>query len=239
MGLTNPGQKISPEDHARRVREMFARISRRYDLLNHLLSGNIDKRWRRAVTERLRPLIPGNASILDVACGTGDLTIALFENTGARAIGVDLCRPMLELAARKYPRLLLVEGDALQLPFGDAAFDAVTIGFGLRNLSSTEGGLKELRRVLKPHGRAVILEFSKPRVPGFRALSTAYCNYLLPWIGGIISGSRSAYRYLPDSVARFPDQESLASLMREVGFDEVEFQNLTGGVAALHIGRRV
>ncbi len=238
MGLTNPGQKISPEDHARRVREMFARISRRYDLLNHLLSGNIDKRWRRAVTERLRPLIPGNASILDVACGTGDLTIALFENTGARAIGVDFCRPMLELAARKYPRLLLVEGDALQLPFGDAAFDAVTIGFGLRNLSSTEGGLKELRRVLKPRGRAVILEFSKPRVPGFRALSTAY-NYLLPRIGGIISGSRSAYRYLPDSVARFPDQESLASLMREVGFDEVEFQNLTGGVAALHIGRRV
>ena len=239
MGLTNPGQKISPEDHARRVREMFARISRRYDLLNHLLSGNIDKRWRRAVTERLGPLIPGNASILDVACGTGDLTIALFENTGARAIGVDFCRPMLELAAQKYPRLSFIEGDALQLPFGDASFDAVTIGFGLRNLSSTEDGLKELRRVLRPRGRAAILEFSKPRVPGFRALSTAYCNYLLPRIGGIVSGSRSAYRYLPDSVARFPDQEALASLMRDVGFDEVEFQNLTGGIAALHIGRRV
>jgi len=239
MGLTNPGQKISPEDHARRVREMFARISKRYDLLNHLLSGNVDKQWRRAVTEKLRPLIPANASILDVACGTGDLTVALFENTGARAIGVDFCRPMLELAARKYPRLLLVEGDALQLPFGEAAFDAVTIGFGLRNLSSTEDGLKELRRVLKRHGRAAILEFSKPTVPGFRALSTAYCNYLLPRIGGIISGSRSAYRYLPDSVARFPDQEALAGLMRDVGFDEVEFQNLTGGIAALHIGRRV
>ncbi len=239
MGLTNPGQKISPEDHARRVREMFARISKRYDLLNHLLSGNVDKQWRRAVTEKLRPLIPANANILDVACGTGDLTVALFENTGARAIGVDFCRPMLELAARKYPRLLLVEGDALQLPFGEAAFDAVTIGFGLRNLSSTEDGLKELRRVLKRHGRAAILEFSKPTVPGFRALSTAYCNYLLPRIGGIISGSRSAYRYLPDSVARFPDQEALAGLMRDVGFDEVEFQNLTGGIAALHIGRRV
>ena len=239
MGLTNNGQKVSPEDHARRVREMFARISKRYDLLNHLLSGNIDQRWRRVVTEKLRPLIPAHADILDVACGTGDLTVALFENTGARVIGIDFCRPMLELGARKYPQISFVEGDALQLPFGDAAFDAVTIGFGLRNLSSTEGGLKELRRVLKPRGRAVILEFSKPRVPGFRALSTAYCNYLLPRIGGIISGSRSAYRYLPDSVARFPDQESLASLMREVGFDEVEFQNLTGGVAALHIGRRV
>ena len=239
MGLTNPGQKISPEDHARRVREMFARISKRYDFLNHLLSGNIDRRWRRVVTEKLRPVIPANAGILDVACGTGDLTIALFENTGARAIGIDFCRPMLELAARKYPRLLLVEGDALQLPFGDAAFDAVTIGFGLRNLSSTERGLKELRRVLKPRGRAAILEFSKPSVPGFRVLSTAYCNYVLPRIGGIISGSRSAYRYLPDSVARFPGQEALASLMRDAGFDEVEFENLTGGIAALHVGRRV
>src|SRR5947207_7492853 len=113
MGLTNPGQKISPEDHARRVREMFARISRRYDLLNHLLSGNIDKRWRRAVTERLRRLIPGNASSLDVACGSGDLTIALFENTGARAIGVGFCPPMLGLTARRDPRLRFVERDAL------------------------------------------------------------------------------------------------------------------------------
>jgi demethylmenaquinone methyltransferase/2-methoxy-6-polyprenyl-1,4-benzoquinol methylase len=180
MGLTNPGQKISPEDHARRVREMFARISKRYDLLNHLLSGNIDMRWRRVVTEKLRPLIPANADILDVACGTGDLTVALFENTGARVIGIDFCRPMLELGARKYPQLSFVEGDALQLPFGEAAFDAVTIGFGLRNLSGIESGLRELRRVLKPRGRAAILEFSKPTVPGFRALSGAYCNYLLP-----------------------------------------------------------
>src|SRR2546422_728649 len=140
MGLTNPGQKISPEDHARQVREMFARISKRYDLLNHLLSGNIDKQWRRAVTEKLRPLIPANANILDVACGTGDLTVALFENTGARAIGVDFCRPILGMAARKYSLLLLVGGESLQLPFGEAAFDAVTIGFGLRNLSSIESG---------------------------------------------------------------------------------------------------
>src|SRR5437870_8034567 len=117
MGLTMPGQKISPEDHARRVREMFARISKRYDLLNHLLSGNVDKRWRRAVTEKLKPLIPANAKVLDVACGTGDLTVALFENIGARAIGVDFCRPMLELAARKYPRFSFVEAVGLNLRF--------------------------------------------------------------------------------------------------------------------------
>ncbi len=238
MGLTDPGKNNSADDHARRVRDMFARISPRYDLLNHLLSANIDKRWRRAVVGKLRPLVPAGARILDVACGTGDLSIALFENTGARVVGVDFCRPMLELAAQKNRQLPLVEGDALQLPFGDGEFDAVTIAFGLRNLSSVERGLSELRRVLRPQGWAAILEFSKPTLPGFRALMATYCTRLLPRIGGIISGSRSAYQYLPDSVSRFPDQETLAALMGDAGFDEVAFENLTGGVAALHTGRR-
>ena len=239
MGLTDPGQENSAEDHARRVRDMFARISPRYDLLNHLLSVNTDKRWRRAVVEKLRPLLPANAQVLDVACGTGDLSVALFERIGVRVVGVDFCRPMLELAAQKKPQISFVEGDALQLPFGDAAFDAVTIGFGLRNLSSVENGLHELRRVLKPNGWAAILEFSRPVVPGFRSLAAAYCTRLLPRIGGMISGSRSAYEYLPDSVSRFPDQETLSAMMRDVGFAEVAFQNLTGGVAALHTGRRL
>ena len=131
MRKTDFGQKDSAEAHARRVREMFARISPRYDLLNHLLSGNIDKRWRRTVVEKLRPLLTPEAQVLDVACGTGDLSIALFENIGARVTGVDFCRPMLERAARKQPRIAFVEGDALRLPFDDAAFDAVTIAFGL------------------------------------------------------------------------------------------------------------
>ena len=145
MGLTDPGKKNSAEDHARRVRDMFARISPRYDLLNHLLSVNIDRRWRRNVVEKLRPLLSPDAQVLDVACGTGDLSIALFENIGARVTGVDFCRPMLERAAQKQPRIAFVEGDALQLPFDDAVFDAVTIAFGLRNLSSVEQGLGELR----------------------------------------------------------------------------------------------
>ncbi len=238
MGLTDPGQKNSAEDHARRVRDMFARISPRYDLLNHLLSANIDRRWRRIVVEKLRPAISRDARVLDVACGTGDLTIELFEKTRARVIGIDFCRPMLDLAAKKYAALALVEGDALQLPFAEGSFDVVTIGFGLRNLSSVEGGLNELRRVLKPQGTVAVLEFSQPVAPVLRALAAAYCGRLLPRIGGFLSGSRAAYEYLPDSVSRFPDQETLAGMMRDQGFDKVAFQNLTGGIAALHTGQR-
>jgi len=238
MGLTDSGKKNSAEDHARRVRDMFARISPRYDLLNHLLSVNIDKRWRRQVVERLKPWISPESRILDVACGTGDLSIALFENIGAGVTGLDFCRPMLERAARKEPQIAFVEGDALQLPFDKGIFDAVTIAFGLRNLSSVERGLSELQRVLKPNGWAAILEFSKPVVPGFRSLAAAYCTRLLPRIGGLISGSRSAYEYLPDSVSRFPDQETLSAMMSYAGFADVGFENLTGGVAALHTGRR-
>jgi demethylmenaquinone methyltransferase/2-methoxy-6-polyprenyl-1,4-benzoquinol methylase len=238
MGLTDYDGKSSAEAHARRVRDMFAKISPRYDLLNHLLSGNIDKRWRRNVVDKLRPLLSPAAQVLDVACGTGDLSIALFENIGACVTGVDFCRPMLERAAQKESRIAFVEADALQLPFSDAAFDAVTIAFGLRNLSSVEQGLRELRRVLKPNGWVAILEFSKPVVPGFRALAAVYCTRLLPRIGGFISGSPSAYEYLPDSVSRFPDQETLSAMMTAAGLAEVGFENLTGGVAALHTGRR-
>lgn len=238
MGLTHPANNL-PEDHARRVREMFAQISPRYDLLNHLLSANVDKRWRLAVVRKLQALIPVNARVLDVACGTGDLSIAIFEKTGAEVVGVDFCRPMLDLASKKTERVRFVEGDALRLPFADETFDAVTIGFGLRNLSSVESGLRELRRVLKPRGVTAILEFSRPVAPGFRALVVFYYKRVLPRFGGLLSGSRSAYQYLPDSISRFPDQQELARLMSEAGFDEVSFENLTGGVAALHIGRRI
>jgi len=221
---------------------MFANISARYDLLNHLLSGNMDKRWRRKVARQLQSVAGSGNRILDVACGTGDLALALFESTGARVIGTDFCRPMLEIANRKASErqraIPFIEGDALQLPFPDDSFDGVTIGFGLRNLASVEGGLSELFRVLKPGGMMVVLEFSKPIVPGFRALFQFYFNRVLPLLGGVLSGSRSAYEYLPDSVARFPDQEQLAALMRKLGFADVQYSNLTGGVAALHSGRK-
>ena len=236
MGLTDPAKNL-PEDHARRVREMFARISPRYDLLNHLLSGNIDNRWRKAVVRKLAPRLPPNAQILDVACGTGDLSIKLFEESQAKVIGLDFCRPMLELAKLKTRNVQLVEGDALKLPFADGTFDAVTIGFGLRNLSNVEDGLRELRRILKPNGWAAVLEFSQP-ARGLRGMVALYYARVLPRLGGWLSGSRSAYEYLPDSISRFPDQSELAEMMRHAGFADVNFDNLTGGVAALHIGRR-
>lgn len=232
------------QEHATRVREMFAAIAGRYDLLNHLLSGHIDKRWRRLVARKLRESIasPG-ARILDVACGTGDLSLTLSETIGARVVATDFCRPMLEIAARKTANLdsdiPLIEGDALRLPFRDYSFEAATIAFGLRNLSDVERGLAELRRVLKPGGYVAVLEFSKPIVPGFRSLFNLYFTKVLPFLGGLISGSKSAYQYLPDSVMRFPDQKELCLLMRKVGFESVEYENLTGGIAALHTGKRL
>jgi demethylmenaquinone methyltransferase/2-methoxy-6-polyprenyl-1,4-benzoquinol methylase len=221
---------------------MFAGIARRYDLLNHLLSANIDRRWRRLVAERLRPALGAGTHTLDVACGTGDLALTLSEAGQTHVTGLDFCRPMLEVAARKAAQrkrgIPFVEADALRLPFAAETFDVVTIAFGLRNLASVEGGLRELFRVLRPGGSVAILEFSHPVVPGFRALFQFYFTRVLPRIGGLVSGSRGAYEYLPDSVSRFPDQKRLAELMREVGFGEVVYQNLTGGIAALHLGVR-
>ena len=203
----------------------------------------MDKRWRRLVAETLKQdLPPGKSRILDVACGTGDLSLTLFEtNGGASIIGSDFCRPMLEIAARKTSTrgaIPFVEGDALKLPFLTGSFDAATIAFGLRNLANVEGGLAELLRVLRPGGRVAVLEFSQPVIPGFNFLFRLYFTKLLPLVGGLVSGSRHAYEYLPNSVSRFPNQEKLSNLMRQVGFDEVRYRNLTGGVAALHLGRR-
>ena len=236
-------RKAIENEHAHRVREMFGTIAGRYDLLNHLLSGQMDKRWRRLVAKRLQQaLFPGHVKILDVACGTGDLSLELFDTINAQVVGTDFCRPMLDIAAKKVAKsqsgIPLIEGDALRLPFLDRSFDGVTIAFGLRNLSDVEGGLTELLRVLKPGGSLAVLEFSKPVVPGFSLLFKAYFTKLLPFVGGLLSGSRSAYQYLPDSVLKFPDQKELAATMERLGFDRVRYENLTGGIAALHMGMR-
>jgi demethylmenaquinone methyltransferase/2-methoxy-6-polyprenyl-1,4-benzoquinol methylase len=236
-------ESATTNEQARRVREMFASIAGRYDLLNHLLSGNVDRRWRNVVAKAFSTtLVKSDARVLDVACGTGDLSLTLFENGKAKIIGLDFCRPMLDIAASKSSKtgsaLSLIEGDALNLPFASGSFDAATIAFGLRNLTSTEAGFKELLRVLKPGGSVAVLEFSRPNTPLLRTFFKFYFTKLLPVVGGWISGSKSAYQYLPDSVSRFPDQRKLASLMEEAGFERVSFQNLTGGIAALHLGSR-
>ena len=229
--------------HANAVRTMFSGIARRYDLLNHLLSANIDKRWRRRVRETLAELLEDkDAIVLDVACGTGDLSIELAQGAKARIIATDFCRPMLDLASQKTANLSLtvpyLEADAMRLSFADESFDAVTIAFGLRNLSNLGDGLAELRRILKPGGRLVVLEFSSPALPGFRALFNFYFSRILPRIGGMVSGSRGAYEYLPDSVSKFPDQRVLVEIMQQTGFENVSYKNLTGGIAAIHSGRK-
>jgi len=190
----------------------------------------------------LPPDILSGARILDVACGTGDLSFTLFESGKARIVGIDFCRPMLEVASSKAlkrrSKVSFIEGDALSLPFLNGSFEAVTIAFGLRNLASVGDGFAELFRVLKPGGKVVVLEFSKPTMPVLRSVFRIYFTKVLPVFGGLLSGSKSAYEYLPESVSRFPDQYELAALMRRAGFEEVTFQNLSGGIAALHFGMR-
>jgi demethylmenaquinone methyltransferase/2-methoxy-6-polyprenyl-1,4-benzoquinol methylase len=227
-------------EHARRVREMFATIATRYDLLNHVLSANIDKRWRRLVAKKVGQEIPARGRVLDIACGTGDLSLTLFEITGAKVFGSDFCRPMLDLARKKSSRagIPFTEGDALNLPFATNAFDAVTIAFGLRNLASVEDGLAEMFRVLRPGGFLAVLEFCPPSLAAFRYFFDIYFTRVLPVIGGAVSGSRQAYEYLPKSVCRFLEQEELAARIRDAGFDDISYENLTGGIAAIHSGKK-
>ena len=237
------GSKPNEAAHATAVREMFAGIAGRYDLLNHLLSLNIDKRWRRKVSAALREILDDpNSIVLDVACGTGDLALELNKNSGAKIVGTDFCRPMLTIARNKSAaekhQIPYIEGDALSLPFANDHFDAATIAFGLRNLANVSAGLAELRRVLKPGGQLAVLEFSAPVVPGFGRLFNFYFSHVLPRIGGAVSGSRGAYEYLPESVSKFPNQKNLVRLIEKTGFIDVEYRNLSGGIAALHLGTK-
>jgi demethylmenaquinone methyltransferase/2-methoxy-6-polyprenyl-1,4-benzoquinol methylase len=221
---------------------MFGRVAPRYDLANHLLSANIDRYWRNRTVERVRDILrrPG-AVVLDLACGTADLLIALERVAGRRLIGSDFCHPMLTGAREKIRRdrlqSVLVESDALALPFPDASLDLVTIAFGYRNLTNYKAGLIEMRRVLRAGGALAILEFTQPPNAAFATVYNWYSRRVLPVIGGAISGAPDAYRYLPESVRKFPDAPGLARMIEDAGFARVEWEYLTLGIAALHIGR--
>jgi demethylmenaquinone methyltransferase / 2-methoxy-6-polyprenyl-1,4-benzoquinol methylase len=237
---TTPAGTRTEQQASRWVREMFGRIAPRYDLLNHLLSLNIDRHWRARTVARVASVLerPG-AQVLDVACGTGDLTAALQTRTSsARIFGSDFCHPMLQTAKSKQADSRLFEADALQLPAAAGSFDLVTIAFGFRNLSNYRDGLIELRRVLKPGGTLAVLEFSTPPSPLVAAIYDFYSRAILPAIGGLISGSQEAYTYLPESVRKFPDAQGLAEQMRDAGFENVRFERMTAGIVALHLGER-
>jgi demethylmenaquinone methyltransferase/2-methoxy-6-polyprenyl-1,4-benzoquinol methylase len=242
MKGTTPAGARSEREAAEWVRAMFGRVAHRYDLANHLLSFNIDRYWRAHTVARVREVLARReARVLDICCGTGDLVRALQHArsqapAGPPVMGADFCHPMLVAAQAKRGGGSLFEADALRLPLPDASLDLITVAFGFRNLANYDAGLREMRRVLRDGGTAAILEFSQPPNPLFGALYGFYSRRVLPAIGGALSGSRDAYTYLPESVRNFPAPEELADMMRAAGFGLVEFERLTGGIVALHLG---
>ncbi len=218
---------------------MFDQIAPRYDLLNHVLSGGTDIAWRRlAVKEALRPSM---RRVLDLACGTGDMAMEIRQHAhaGCEVIGADFSAPMLRKAQVKAPdgSIAWIEADGLRLPFASESFDLVTIAFGIRNMESLEGGLREMRRVLRPGGTIAILEFSKPENAIVRGLYMPYFLHVLPRIGALLS-QKSAYLYLPFSVVHFPGRKELARTMQRCGIGQVRHCALSLGIAALHLGVR-
>jgi len=222
------------------VQQMFSDIAPRYDLLNHVLSLNIDKAWRTKALRALRWTDRPNGTYLDLCAGTLDVGATLSRQTGFNGfvVGADFAVPMLQYGNGKAPRDVLapVGADALALPFGDGTLDGAIVAFGIRNVSDLDAGLREVKRVLKPGARFVILEFSTPPIALVRVAYHAYFHYVLPFIGRLVSGHRSAYTYLPLSVSQFPTETRLAERMRAAGFATVNWERLTLGVSAIHVG---
>lgn len=224
------------------VTAMFDQIAPKYDFLNHTLSFGIDKSWRRKAIR----LIAGNSpqTILDVATGTGDFAIAALKSGAQKITGIDLSKEMIAVGIEKIRKMGLSDridlqvGDSESIRFPDGSFDAATVAFGVRNFENLGRGLDELFRVLKPGGTLCVLEFSMPRNPLIRTCYRFYSKYLLPWFGRAVSGDKSAYTYLPESVREFPDGEKFITFMRQSGFGQIAEYRLTFGVATIYIGRK-
>lgn len=246
---TRPEGTATEADASRKVREMFTQIAPSYDRLNHLLSLQLDRVWRMRVARQLRLILQRpDANVLDLCCGTGDLTFALARAGKARVTGADFSHAMLVRAKAKSTSgsggvergaiADFFEADALRLPFSEASFDAVTTAFGFRNLANYEDGLREILRVLKPGGTLAILEFTEPGAGVLGNLYRWYFRNVLPRIGGLISGNRSAYTYLPASVSRFFRPSELATTMEKCGYRGVRYFVWTMGTVALHMGTK-
>jgi demethylmenaquinone methyltransferase / 2-methoxy-6-polyprenyl-1,4-benzoquinol methylase len=222
---------LRPDD----VREMFDRITPAYDRMNRVMSLGMDRRWR-TLAVRAAAVAPGGRAI-DVCCGTGDLAIALLDvvSTRGRVVGLDFSERMLAAAAAKSSQVEWVRGDALDLPFAAAEFDAATIGFGMRNLADHEHGFAEMRRVVRPGGRVVCLELTEPPA-AVAPLARLWTDRAVPALGRVLARERDAYRYLPASVHRFPPARELAAIMRAAGLERVGHRRLSGGAVALHVG---
>lgn len=249
---TRPEGAVTEADASKKVREMFTEIAPRYDLLNHLLSLQIDRLWRARAARRLQPILDrSDALVLDLCCGTGDLAFALAHAGKARIVGADFAHTMLVRARAKSSNLVpsqnqsaaspmpFFEADALRLPFANSSFDLVTTAFGFRNLANYEAGLREIQRVLKPGGTVAILEFAEPPEGLLGDLYRWYFCKVLPKIGGLISGDQAAYKYLPKSVARFFRPPELAALLTAVGYQSVDYRVWTCGTVALHTAKNL
>jgi demethylmenaquinone methyltransferase / 2-methoxy-6-polyprenyl-1,4-benzoquinol methylase len=223
------------------VEKMFDSISHKYDFLNHFLSMGIDHSWRRKAIARLRPLNPKR--ILDVATGTGDLAIAALKLNPDEVVGIDLSENMLSVGRTKLTKkgienISLMQGDSENLPFEDNEFDAITVGFGVRNYENLEKGLLEMKRVLRPGGKLVVLEFSKPGKFPVKQLFTFYSKYILPLWGKIFSGSNEAYVYLPESVKHFPEGKNFIEILNSCGYKKTDFSRLTFGITSVYEGTK-
>lgn len=240
---THVASESSPRggaERARQVRRIFSEIAPRYDLLNHVLSLNIDRRWRRAAVRRLAWEREPDGRYLDACAGTFDLALELStrKGFGGRVVASDFAHPMLVQGTPKIAkeRVSAVCGDSLVLPFADGTFDGATVGFGVRNLADLGAGIRELHRVLKPGARLVVLEFTTPPNPLVRAAYLLYFNRVLPVVGRVVSGHPWAYSYLPESVSEFPGPHELREIFGHAGFSEVGWKLVSGGIAAVHWG---